>query len=143
MARPMPFPPTLPTTPVFPSVAVPPAAASSTYPSYPIATPNPAGTGYPIPFHQMQSMQEASAHSTVSGQWTLYVGGLPQGVDDGTLYKMFSPYGAVASVKVVMDPANPTANKGYAFVNFVRDSFSSSFFFFLFKVTPLMFCFLY
>jgi RNA recognition motif-containing protein len=104
-------------------------AATGAYQSYPAAAAAAAGAagGYQQQqsFQQLQAMQDAAAHATVQGQFTLYVGGLPQGVDEGSLYKMFSPYGAVAGVKVVMDQQNPTMNRGFAFVNFVRSSTAS------------------
>lgn len=122
----------------FPSVPMPhyggaptPAGAYG-QPGYPTAggaagaaahagAPHAAAGAYGQPsFQQMQAMQEAAANSTVPGQFTLYVGGLPQGVDEGTIYKMFSPYGAVANVKIVMDQQNPTFHKGFCFVNFIR-----------------------
>ena len=33
---------------------------------------------------------------------------------------MFSPYGAVAGIKIVMDAMQPTMHRGFAFVNFFR-----------------------
>lgn len=121
---PMPFPMMGAPALAFPNVAVPGAGMPGGYPSYPAAPAAAAGgaaTGaYPASYQQLQAMQEAAAYSTVPGQFTLYVGGLAQGIDEGAIYKMFSPYGAVAGVKVVMDPTQPTMHKGFCFVNFFR-----------------------
>jgi len=47
----------------------------------------------------------------------LYVGGLPSGFGEMLLYKLFSPFGAVISAKVIVDPQTQVS-RGYGFVQF-------------------------
>eukprot|EP01133_Synstelium_polycarpum_P017350 gene17350-20700_t len=49
----------------------------------------------------------------------LYVYNLPSDADDALLYRLFSPSGAIASVKVVKDPITQ-ACKGFGFVRMVN-----------------------
>eukprot|EP01097_Dermamoeba_algensis_P002006 TRINITY_DN1794_c0_g1_i1.p1 TRINITY_DN1794_c0_g1~~TRINITY_DN1794_c0_g1_i1.p1 ORF type:complete len:326 (-),score=71.59 TRINITY_DN1794_c0_g1_i1:149-1126(-) len=49
----------------------------------------------------------------------LFVYNLPQETDDNFLWRMFGPYGALTSVKVVRD-TNTNKCKGFGFVNFVK-----------------------
>ena len=46
---------------------------------------------------------------------TLFVYNIPQESDDTLLYRLFSPYGAIESVKIVRDPATKKC-KGFGFV---------------------------
>ncbi|MGJ3493899.1 splicing factor, CC1-like family [Piscirickettsia salmonis] len=47
----------------------------------------------------------------------LYVGNLPYSADEASLEGLFSPYGAVTSVKVIQD-RDTGRSKGFAFVEF-------------------------
>eukprot|EP00696_Hemimastix_kukwesjijk_P005740 gnl/Hemi2/17236_TR5739_c0_g2_i1.p1 gnl/Hemi2/17236_TR5739_c0_g2~~gnl/Hemi2/17236_TR5739_c0_g2_i1.p1 ORF type:complete len:435 (+),score=119.18 gnl/Hemi2/17236_TR5739_c0_g2_i1:94-1398(+) len=51
----------------------------------------------------------------IGGEFTLFVYHLPQDADDNLLYRLFSPFGAVLSVKIVRD-ANTGVCKSYGFV---------------------------
>jgi len=56
---------------------------------------------------------------------TLFVGGLPQDTTDLDLYKIFSPFGAIAPKGIKAMLHLPTGNcKGYGFVNFMDASAS-------------------
>jgi len=50
----------------------------------------------------------------------LFVGNLPWGVDDQQLEDMFTPYGAVASAKVIMD-RDTGRSRGFGFVEMDDD----------------------
>jgi len=73
-----------------------------------------APMGYSL-YPPMPSMQPAFTQ-----QVALYVSNLPPEADEGFLWKLFGPIGAVASVKVVRDLNDPRRSRGYGFVNFVR-----------------------
>ncbi len=49
----------------------------------------------------------------------LYVGGLPYAIDDAQLKDLFTPYGEVASAKVIADKFTGQS-KGFGFVEFVN-----------------------
>lgn len=70
----------------------------------------------------------AFQHTTVPGlvqnqfgsqTWCVFVYNLPPEAEDTTLYQLFSPFGAISSVKVIKDPSN-TKPKGYGFVNMMN-----------------------
>jgi len=46
----------------------------------------------------------------------IYINYLPQDIEDGTVWKLFSQFGAIKDVNVVRDPAT-RKSMGYAFVN--------------------------
>lgn len=48
----------------------------------------------------------------------LYVYGVPQYLDEYGLYLMFSPFGAIASVRVSRRPEDPSQHRGFGFVQF-------------------------
>ena len=48
--------------------------------------------------------------------WCIFVYNLPENTEDGVLYKLFSPYGAIASVRVIKDTDTQKC-KRYGFVN--------------------------
>ena len=51
----------------------------------------------------------------------IYVGSLPYSIDDSQLQNLFSPFGQVASVQVIMDRDTGQA-KGFAFVEMSNDT---------------------
>lgn len=51
--------------------------------------------------------------------FTLYVSGLPENFDEAKLYKMFSPYGAIAKATLMTDP-NSKRCKGVAFIDMMK-----------------------
>jgi len=58
---------------------------------------------------------------------TLFVGGLPHDTTDLDLYKIFSPFGAIAPKGIKAMLHLPTGNcKGYGFVNFMDASASQA-----------------
>jgi len=58
-----------------------------------------------------------SATNRRPGQfYSVHVANLPDNSSDCTLYQLFSPYGAIASVKAIMDSSTNKC-KGYGFVN--------------------------
>jgi len=70
--------------------------------------------------HQVHSGHHQGHHSShsqpsSSDSNNLFIYHLPTSADDTLLYKLFSPYGAIISVKVVKDPANGLC-KGFGFV---------------------------
>lgn len=50
----------------------------------------------------------------------LFVGGLPYSVNDDELQQLFTPFGSVASAKVIID-RDTNRSKGYGFVEFEND----------------------
>lgn len=57
---------------------------------------------------------------TNNGQgWCIFVYNLPADCEDGLLWQLFGPYGAVTNVKVVRDQPNQRC-KGYGFVNMLN-----------------------
>jgi len=55
----------------------------------------------------------------------LFIYHLPSNSDDALLYRLFSPFGAIESVKVIKDPVT-NACKGYGFVKMVNWSDAST-----------------
>ena len=53
------------------------------------------------------------------GVFCLFVYNLPNETDDNLLYRLFNPYGSIASVKVIKEN-NTGQCKGYAFVNYYK-----------------------
>ena len=53
------------------------------------------------------------------GSFCLFVYNLPPETDDNLLYRIFGPYGAIVSVKVVKEPTTGQC-RGYSFVNFSK-----------------------
>ena len=62
-------------------------------------------------FQQQQQPQQQERN--------LYIYHLPANADDSLLYRIFSPYGAIESVKVIADPQTGLC-KGYGFVKMVN-----------------------
>lgn len=52
----------------------------------------------------------------------LYVGFLPFTTTDSDLEELFSPYGALVSVTVLMEREDPTRSRGFGFVEFENES---------------------
>eukprot|EP01132_Coremiostelium_polycephalum_P006808 gene6808-8447_t len=81
------------------------------------------------PFYQVPTLP--TIHSPLIGGTTptmipagtdptnLYVYNLPPDADDALLYRLFSPSGAISSVKIIKDPVTK-ACKGYGFVRMVN-----------------------
>lgn len=63
-----------------------------------------------------QSLPNGTDSNSPNGSWCLYVGNLAPDTDDATLWRLFGPYGAVRSVKVIRD-ANSGRCRGFGFVN--------------------------
>merc|ERR1711953_1370698 len=58
---------------------------------------------------------------------TLFVGGLPHDTTDLDLYKIFSPFGAIAPKGIKAMIHQPTGNcKGFGFVNFMDPAASAA-----------------
>ncbi|KAH3758491.1 ELAV like protein 2/3/4 [Pelomyxa schiedti] len=74
-------------------------------------------TGYPgLPgFDQNFLMPQTPAPNSQQSQNAIFIYNLPADADDFLLYKLFSPFGAVMSVKVVKDLTTQKC-KGYGFV---------------------------
>ncbi|XP_041475261.1 ELAV-like protein 3 isoform X3 [Lytechinus variegatus] len=74
---------------------------------------NPMTSSDVISHMNMQAM-------TNNGQgWCIFVYNLPADCEDGLLWQLFGPYGAVTNVKVVRDQPNQRC-KGYGFVNMLN-----------------------
>mmetsp|Transcript_8290 Transcript_8290/g.13500 ORF Transcript_8290/g.13500 Transcript_8290/m.13500 type:complete len:453 (-) Transcript_8290:163-1521(-) len=87
----------------------------------PMATYPPAPNAHP---HHIVAVPPGSAGSAGSQQpdgVNLFVFHLPTEVDDAFLYRLFSPFGALESVKVITDK-NTGESKGYGFVKYFRMS---------------------
>ena len=69
------------------------------------------------PAQQMAQQMPQQGGNTPS--FGLFIYNLPPESDENYLYQLFGPYGAVAQVKVVRDPATNLC-KGFGFVNFVK-----------------------
>mmetsp|Transcript_8293 Transcript_8293/g.13509 ORF Transcript_8293/g.13509 Transcript_8293/m.13509 type:complete len:393 (-) Transcript_8293:163-1341(-) len=90
-------------------------------PTPPMATYPPAPNAHP---HHIVAVPPGSAGSAGSQQpdgVNLFVFHLPTEVDDAFLYRLFSPFGALESVKVITDK-NTGESKGYGFVKYFRMS---------------------
>ncbi|KAJ4457761.1 putative Protein elav [Paratrimastix pyriformis] len=84
-------------------------------PTQPVAAFPPVAAVAQIPA-QIPIMHPAFAHvGAQPAEFSLFVYNLPQECDEGTLYRLFAPYGAITSVKVVKDP-HTGASRGYGFV---------------------------
>jgi len=69
---------------------------------------------------QSSALAGYSGGGSSSGQGVnLFIFHLPSDVDDAGLYRLFSPFGALESVKVMAD-RNTGASKGYGFVKYLR-----------------------
>lgn len=51
----------------------------------------------------------------------IYVGNLNWGITSDDLYNLFSPYGEVASAKIITDKFNNNRSKGFGFVEMTDD----------------------
>ncbi|KAJ8030038.1 DAZ-associated protein 1 [Holothuria leucospilota] len=51
----------------------------------------------------------------------IFVGGIPQGMSEEELSKVFSKYGKINKVKLMMDKSNNTRHKGFGFITFDQD----------------------
>ncbi|KYR00981.1 RNA-binding region RNP-1 domain-containing protein [Tieghemostelium lacteum] len=86
----------------------------------PILSPS---VGILHPHHQHQQQHQQQQHQQQQQQYqdptNLYINNLPTTADDNLLYKLFSPSGAIASVKIVRDQSNGLC-KGYGFVRMLN-----------------------
>eukprot|EP01098_Paradermamoeba_levis_P000660 TRINITY_DN1074_c0_g1_i4.p1 TRINITY_DN1074_c0_g1~~TRINITY_DN1074_c0_g1_i4.p1 ORF type:complete len:340 (-),score=85.31 TRINITY_DN1074_c0_g1_i4:139-1158(-) len=76
---------------------------------------------FPLPDTQYLGVYNPSTF-LAQGQaspFCLFVYNLPQDCDDNFLYRLFGPYGAIASVKIVKDSATNKC-KGFGFVNYLK-----------------------
>ena len=64
-----------------------------------------------------QAMSTADAYAQ-SG-FCIFIYHLPPETDENVLYRLFGPFGAISSVKVVRDQ-NTGQCKGFGFVNFIK-----------------------
>jgi ELAV like protein 2/3/4 len=74
--------------------------------------------GYPAATAQPAMTQQTQMAPT-GQQYCLFVYNLPPNTDENLLYRLFSPYGALVSVKVIRDLATGNC-KGYGFVNYLK-----------------------
>lgn len=81
-----------------------------------------AGNVYP-PFSGIGMGVGGAEHS--SSPTCLFVYNLPDTTDETLLYQLFSPFGQIHSVKVIVNP-NTTVCKGFGFVNMVSISQAQS-----------------
>lgn len=75
--------------------------------------PVPSMAGSPAGYTPLGSMNPASPGP---GGWCLFVCNLTPDTEEATLWRLFGPFGAVRSVKVVRDPGTNRC-RGYGFVN--------------------------
>jgi len=78
----------------------------------PAVTPSYGGGGY------NQAMSAAADPYAQTG-YCVFIYHLPPETDEGVLYRIFGPFGAISSVKVVRDQ-NTGQCKGFGFVNFIK-----------------------
>jgi len=69
--------------------------------------------------HQHQQMSQQMPQGGNAPSFGLFIYNLPPESDENYLYQLFGPYGAIAQVKVVRDPATNLC-KGFGFVNYVK-----------------------
>lgn len=85
-----------------------------------IYSPYPISPAFPLqgyrPQQQQQGLHQGYGESSDS---TLFVFNLPPACDEPLLFSLFSPFGQVASVKVVRDPSTRMC-KGFGFVSYAR-----------------------
>lgn len=74
--------------------------------------------GYPATTAQ-PTMTQAAQVAPTGQQYCLFVYNLPPNTDENLLYRLFTPYGALVSVKVIRDLATGNC-KGYGFVNYLK-----------------------
>jgi len=73
---------------------------------------------YPIP--GMNAGMIPMLAPTMAGQtYCVFIYNLPPEADDALLYRLFGPYGGIASVKVVREPIQGKC-KGFGFVNYMK-----------------------
>lgn len=104
----------------YPNSSYPNSTTTTGYPSstYSNTTVPSTTTGYPATTFPTYPLPSLGVFPTDHHQtYCLYVCNLPPETDDNLLYRIFGPFGAIASVKVIKE-AQSTFCKGYAFVNF-------------------------
>lgn len=80
-------------------------------------TPRPQQQVGPIKTQSLSWRYNPMAMTPRPGQlYCIYVYNIPEDGNDNTLYQLFSPYGAIANVKVIIDYSTKKC-KGYGFVN--------------------------
>jgi len=82
-------------------------------------TPDYSGYGYGSPGGYGAAPPPAASAAPGGQSYCLFVYNIPATSDDGYLYRLFSPYGAVINVKIVKDLATQLC-KGYGFVHYAR-----------------------
>ncbi|VDP75990.1 unnamed protein product [Echinostoma caproni] len=75
--------------------------------------PVPSATGPPTAYNPAAAMHPTTSPS---GSWCLFVSNLTPDTEEATLWRLFGPFGAVRSVKVVRDPGTNRC-RGFGFVN--------------------------
>jgi len=79
--------------------------------------PDMAGVPQTMQYPQQYQNMNTAGGNSVDNSYCLFVYHLPAGVNEEYLYQMFSPFGQVTGVKVVVD-SNTGYPKGYGFVNY-------------------------
>ncbi|XP_046871674.1 ELAV-like protein 1a isoform X1 [Hypomesus transpacificus] len=69
----------------------------------------------PMSVDHMSGMSGVSVPSSASSGWCIFIYNLGQDADEGILWQMFGPFGAVTNVKVIRD-FNTNKCKGFGFV---------------------------
>ncbi|XP_056446852.1 ELAV-like protein 1a isoform X2 [Gadus chalcogrammus] len=69
----------------------------------------------PMSVDHMGSMSGVSVQGSSSSGWCIFIYNLGQDADEGILWQMFGPFGAVTNVKVIRD-FNTNKCKGFGFV---------------------------
>ncbi|KAM9480590.1 ELAV-like protein 1-B isoform 1-T3 [Salvelinus alpinus] len=69
----------------------------------------------PMSVDHMSSMSTVSAEGNSTAGWCIFIYNLGQDADEGILWQMFGPFGAVTNVKVIRD-FNTNKCKGFGFV---------------------------
>lgn len=69
----------------------------------------------PMSVDHMSSVSGMSSSGSASGGWCIFIYNLSQDSDEGMLWQMFGPFGAVTNVKIIRD-FNTNKCKGFGFV---------------------------
>eukprot|EP01087_Luapelamoeba_hula_P016999 TRINITY_DN5308_c0_g1_i2.p1 TRINITY_DN5308_c0_g1~~TRINITY_DN5308_c0_g1_i2.p1 ORF type:complete len:292 (+),score=26.10 TRINITY_DN5308_c0_g1_i2:97-972(+) len=76
----------------------------------------PYQAGFTTPYEVQPHLPQ---HAMNGDGFGLFVYNLPQSADEGLLYRLFGPYGGIATVKVIRELSTLRC-KGYGFVNYFR-----------------------
>lgn len=70
--------------------------------------------------HRMKAQNYLTPQGMAPGNgWSIFVYSLPAEVEEGTLWELFGPYGAIQGVKIIRDLSTNTS-KGYGFVTMIN-----------------------